>query len=209
MAASVRDAGTRIAADPDDLSVMHRAITRLVEVPEHAWRDAAPRFSSRTFAAGEHLVRASEPMPAFFFVVSGLARYYYLTPDGKEVNKAFHVEREFIGNVPTAAADAPSRFFVQALETTRVVVLPRAALTELYDRHPAWDRLGRLQAERVAALKIAREAELLLDSAETRYRSFLRDRPDLSERLPQYQIASYLGITDVALSRIRRRMRQR
>jgi len=80
-------------------------------------------------------------------------------------------------------------------------------LQELYDRHPVWERIGRIKAERLAIQKEFREKEFLLDTAETRYRRFLKEFPDLTDRIPQYYIASYLGITDVALSRIRKKMK--
>ena len=193
----------------DDLAALHRLLSGLIDVPEDQWLQASARFESRAFAVGEHLVRAGEPMPSFFFLAAGLVRFYYLTAEGKEANKAFHAESEFVGNFPSHAVNTPCRFFVQALEPTRAVLLPRAELVELYGRHHTWERLGRLQAERVAARKIEREAQLLLDSAQTRYETFLHERPELAKRLPQYHIASFLGITDVALSRIRRRMRGR
>ena len=66
-----------------------------------------------------------------------------------------------------------------------------------------WERLGRLLTEQLYIKKEQREAEFLLDDAPTRYRNFQKQYPGLEDRLPQYHVASYLGITPVALSRIR------
>jgi CRP-like cAMP-binding protein len=80
-------------------------------------------------------------------------------------------------------------------------------LNEFYDRHACWERLGRKNAEQLVLIKEAREKELLLDSLEVRYQRFLQEFPGLADRIPQYHIASYLGVTDVALSRIRKKIK--
>ena len=120
-------------------------------------------------------------------------------------NKAFAKESDFAGSISGIVSGAPSRFYIQALEDTDVLVLPTALIKEGYDRHPSWERLGRRLAERIALQKELREAAFLLDSAETRYHQFLQEFPDISNRIPQYHIASYLGITEVSLSRIRKK----
>jgi len=75
----------------------------------------------------------------------------------------------------------------------------------LRDRYLCWQEVAARYAEMLFAEKERREREFLSDDAATRYRTFLADSPDLESRLPQYFIASYLGITPVALSRIRGR----
>ena len=86
-------------------------------------------------------------------------------------------------------------------------MLPNQLLYKLYERHACWERLGRKNAENLALVKESREKELLLDSLEIRYRRFLKEFPGLADRIPQYHIASYLGVTDVALSRIRKKIK--
>jgi CRP-like cAMP-binding protein len=101
----------------------------------------------------------------------------------------------------------PCSFFIQALERTDTIVLPNRLLNELYDRHVCWERFGRKMAEHLVIIKEAREKELLLDSLEVRYQRFLKEFPSLVDRIPQYHIASYLGVTDVALSRLRQKIK--
>jgi len=79
----------------------------------------------------------------------------------------------------------------------------------LYDRHPIWDRIGRVLAEQMAIRKEARERELLLDPALVRFRRFAERYPELMEWLPQRQIAYYIGVTEQALSRLLRDWRTR
>ncbi|MCP4130618.1 MAG: hypothetical protein GY754_06515 [bacterium] len=115
------------------------------------------------------------------------------------------MENGIVGSVSSMIKHLPSRFYIQALEETETVLLTRSAVEELYDRHRCWDRFGRLYAEYALIYNETREGEIL-DSLEVRYLRFLETYRDILHRLPQYHIASYLGITDVALSRMRKRM---
>ena len=159
-----------------------------------------------SFSKGKYLVRAGEPNGGVYFINRGLVRFVYSTEDGKEFNKSFAAEGEFVGCLRSMLTSQPCRFSIQALEDCETLLLTNDHRQALYEKYPECERLGRLLAEQLALKKEAREAEFLLDSAEKRYRTFLADFPHLLGRLPQYHIASYLGITDVALSRIRRKM---
>lgn len=161
-------------------------------------------WSERTFERGRHLVRAGNAMDDAYFIVKGLVRYYYLTEEGKEFNKHFATAGDFAASMHSFVLQAPSPFFIQAIELTDTIVLPNNRLRQLFDRHVCWERLGRRIAERLALLKEEREKAFLLDSLRVRYSHFLETYPDLVHRIPQYHIASYLGVTDVALSRIRK-----
>ena len=143
----------------------------------------------------------------FYFINRGLVRFFYSTEDGKEFNKHFAMEHGFAGSFHSLLLNEPCGFFIQALEKTETIVLPNRVLHEFYDRHACWERIGRINAEWLALIKEAREKELLLDSLEVRYRRFLKEFPGLLNRIPQYHIASYLGVTDVALSRIRKKIK--
>lgn len=165
-----------------------------------------PWCRSRSFSAGDMLHRAGEVADRIYFINAGMVRLYYATPDGKEHNKSFAREHQFVGALQSTDAPLPSRFDIQALEPCQVVSMALAGLSRLYQESLPWANLGRLYMEQLAVRKTRREAAFLLDSAEQRYRDFLQEQPELMERLPLYHIASYLGITDVALSRIRRRV---
>jgi hypothetical protein len=117
------------------------------------------------------------------------------------------MENGVAGSYYSFLTDSPCGFSIQALEETETIVLPDLdTLNDLHDRHPCWERLSRKNVENLVFIKEAREKELLLDSLEVRYQRFLRLFPGLTERVPQYHIASFLGVTDVALSRIRKKI---
>ncbi len=166
-------------------------------------------FQSRRLAKGEDFLRAGDAGTRLAFVHAGLLRFYYTTADGKEVNKSFASERQFAGALGAYLTGQPARFGIQALEDCELLVADMAEIAGLAERHRCWETFRRLVAEQLYLRKEEREAELLLDSAETRYRRFLHRYPGLEGRIPQYHVAGYLGITPVALSRIRQRMKMR
>lgn len=89
------------------------------------------------------------------------------------------------------------------MEDSTLITVDYETYQELLGSHTCWQIVARKLAEMVFILKEKREAELLLNSAPERYQQFLTDYPDLETRVPQYHIASYLGITPESLSRIR------
>ena len=187
------------------LDKLKETFEQMVSIPESEWEHVVPYFSERTFQKNDFIVRAGELSNDFYFIIKGLVRYFYLTVSGKEFNKHFAMENRLAGSFQSLVLNKPCGFFIQALERTETLVLPNKLLTESFDRHVCWERIGRINAERLAIMKELREKEFLLDSLEIRYRRFLEEYPGLLNRVPQYHIASYLGVTDVALSRIKKK----
>jgi CRP-like cAMP-binding protein len=189
------------------LEHLKQRLQGIAPIPEEEWAEFSRGLAGRDFGAGENLLRANQVGREYFFIASGLVRMFYTTEDGKEFNKSFIAEGGIAGSLGSVLMGEASRFSIAALEPTSAVVIPAELMERLYGRHPCWERVGRRFAELLALKKERREAAFLLDDAETRYRDFQSEFPDLEQRIPLYHIASYLGITDVALSRIRKRLR--
>lgn len=193
--------------EQNSLEKFKSIVDRIVSVPEDEWEHFVQHLSERTFEKNDYVVRAGDVVNNFYFINKGLVRFFYCTEDGKEFNKHFAMENGFAGSFHSLILQEPCGFFIQTLEKTETIALPNRVLNEFYDRHACWERLGRKNAEQLVLIKEAREKELLLDSLEIRYRRFLKEFPGLVDRIPQYHIASYLGVTDVALSRIRKKIK--
>ena len=189
------------------IALFKNIIDKVVSVPEDEWAQFVPHLSFRTFDKNSFLVSAGEVVLNFYFILNGLVRFFYSTEDGKEFNKHFAMENGFAGSFHSLVRRAPCGFYIQALEKTETIVLPNHILNAFYDRHPCWERIGRKMAEQLLLIKEAREKELLLDSLDVRYQRFMKEFPGLSDRIPQYHVASFLGVTDVALSRIRKKIK--
>ena len=178
-------------------------IDALVAPPAPEWTRFQALFEPQTLQAGQFFIRAGDPSTRICFINAGLLRLFYQTPQGKEFNKSFAQENSFAGVYSAYLSDSPARFAIQALEDSRLLVAAFPDITGLFNGHRCWEKLGRLLSEQLYVKKEQREAEFLLDDAQTRYRNFQNQYPGLEDRLPQYHVASYLGITPVALSRIR------
>jgi len=186
--------------------VSHAAVrAALPSLPDASWDAIVPHLTSRSLTRGETLVRAGDTVDSVAFVRAGLLRMYYLRADGREFNKSFLGPGAFCGVLDALASGAPSRLSISALAATELTVLPWATFDALCRRDLAWSEVGRQMAQGLAVKKMRKEAGLLLDTAEQRYETFLAEFSELESVIADYQIASYLGITPEALSRIRRR----
>jgi CRP-like cAMP-binding protein len=177
-----------------------------VELSERQWGTLADLFRVRAFGAQEHLLYPGSRDFELLFVCEGLLRFYYLAEDGQESNKAFVGENALAGPLAASALNLPVIYGVETLEPTTLLAADFAAFVALYDEHPVFDRLGRKLAELLLTRKELRTRSLLQQSAKERFLEFRAHHPELLKRVPQYHIASYLGVTEVSLSRLKREL---
>jgi CRP-like cAMP-binding protein len=186
-----------------DLLTTVRAIA---DIPAEEEAKLASILVKEDLKKGDTFIREGDVPHKFAFVNNGLFRYYYVNGKGNEFTKGFFPENNFITSYTAMVRRQPSYYTVQALENARVLVIDYRKWQNLYHGHTCWMNLLFALVEKGYMKKEARERELLILSAEERYRSFLSEYPDLEKRVKQNLIASYLGITPVALSRIRKEM---
>jgi len=179
------------------------AVRRLAPVPPEQWVKLEAHLRPRRLAKGRAFIEPGQPSVEAAIVLSGLFRFYYTDAEGREATKAFRGPGEMLAAYAELLDERPSRTTIEALEDSEILVVRHDRFTALYKAHACWQELGRVIAEDHYRQRERREQELLLDSATERYRTFLKEKPDLAAKLPQKLIASYLGITPVALSRIR------
>ena len=169
----------------------------------------AALFETRVVGARDVLALPGSSAHEILFVARGLLRFYYPSDDGRESNKAFVAENEFAGALASANLGVPLLYGIEALEPSTVLAARYTDFAALMDADPAFERLGRKLAELILARKERRTRAFLLQSATERYQDLERLHPDLLQRVPLFHLASYLGITDVHLSRLRRGLIQR
>ena len=179
------------------------AIERISPLTEAAWHAVHARLSPRAVAAGEHLLRAGAIASRVCFLRQGLLREYYADAAGRESTRQFTSAGEFSGSLADLLSAAPAAVSIEALMPSTVVEADWLQLNLLAEQHPSLQKLLRRVAEQLYLRKTQREFEMLSLSATERYRRFAQRHPDLDARLHRHQVASYLGITAVHLSRIR------
>jgi CRP-like cAMP-binding protein len=142
------------------------------------------------------------------FVEHGVLRLYYLGLDGKQHNKTFVCAGDFVAALEALLCHTTSELSIQALTPSTLWVADYERFTAFYERDMYWQRLGRRFVEQVFVKKARREAEFLLCTAQERYAHFRRDHAELEDIVPDLHIASYLGITPEAFSRLKRDRRR-
>lgn len=160
-------------------------------------------FRPVSLARHDYFVRANELTYDVAFVQEGILRAFITSPDGVEYNKTFFAENDLMGIYYALLVKRPSHLSVQALTPCLLWVADYRQIEALFDQHPSIERLARIQAERLFLIKEQREIDLVMLDAKARYEKLQREFPDLEQRIPQYHIASHLGITPTQLSRIR------
>lgn len=172
--------------------------------PDEQWQAFSRLSQPRTLNKGAYWVRAGEPTGTIAFVAEGLLRMFYIREDGREFNKTFVTSPDFVGVLEALLTGETSRLSVQCLESTTLLEFDYATASALYDQHAYWQRFGRLFTERLYVKKARREAALLMDTPAHRYRAFREQHAALEQRVADYHIASYLGVTPETLSRLRK-----
>ncbi|WP_426734895.1 Crp/Fnr family transcriptional regulator [Myxococcus faecalis] len=173
------------------------------------WDTVAPLLRARTLRKGEFLFHVGEVRPCIFIVTKGWVKMVYETTEGGAWVKAFAGEGTCFASLVALAPGGVTSFSTQAVVESRVEQLDFAQVRRLAARHLEWQRAVSRAFEVYGLRKEKREMELLTLSAEERYQRFLDEHPDLAPLLAQRDIASYIRVTPVALSRIRARMRAR
>ena len=151
------------------------------------------------------LVEEGQVARELYFINRGCLRFYY-NRDGDEITGFIFLENMFATALDSFLQQEPSAQIVETLEDCELLVISYSALQQLYDYSTNFQIFGRKLAEQrlVNAQRIL--SSYILDSPEERYRKLLATQPEWLLRVPQHYIASFLGITPVSLSRIRKRM---
>ncbi|MGJ4789016.1 Crp/Fnr family transcriptional regulator [Leptospira koniambonensis] len=182
---------------------IYQTVNQVSPIPKEVWKKSEQLYTIRKLEYGDFLIKQGARPTEFAFVFSGVLREYYLTDQGNEYIKSFNFPGDFTGSYFDLLTEQPSTCNIRAITNCELAVAKFSEFRKLFSQDIAWERLGRIFAENLFLKKARREYELLALSAEERYDLLLESRPDIEELIPQYHIASYLGITPVSLSRIR------
>lgn len=161
-------------------------------------------FTEKYIKKGEHFLSEGSVCRSVAMVKSGLVRYY-INDDGNEGTYYFGSEGDFVCDYESFLPQLPTNKNIQALEDTSLYIISHDGLQQLYEGLKEGERLGRLAIEQVFVNTIQQLSSFYKDAPEVRYQRFLKTFSAISQRVPQYYIASYVGIKPQSLSRIRKR----
>ncbi len=180
----------------------------LPDMEAQSWERCAALMTLRHIPKGGFLLKPGQVCNHVSFINRGLTKLYYLE-DGREIIMDFFTENCYVTDYASFLTRKPSGQYIEALEDTEVVELDYEGVQAIYDTVPEGNRIGRYIAEELFILLVQWLGEIKSLTPEQRYERLSIDRPELLQRAPQYMIASFLGITPEALSRIRARRGKR
>lgn len=162
-------------------------------------------FKPRLYRKRQYVLQEGDICNQFNFIVRGCLRMYKVDDKGNTHILQFASENWWLGNIGSFHERKPSELNIDAIEDTMVLQISYDNLTLLYTNAPKFDRIFRVLIENSFVSLQKRLLQNISSTAEERYHSFLDSYSHLSNRLPQTQIASFLGITPEFLSRLRKR----
>jgi len=178
----------------------------LTPVSSENWKKFFGLFTSKILKKGDCFISDGQLAKEIGFLESGIIRAYYRNSAGIEYNKHFFINPCFIGGYASLITGKRNQIIQEALTDCTILVANYSHIQALYHTCPDIERGARMLAEQFFVQKEQREIEIVLLDADKRYQIFQKEFPLLEQQIPQYQIASYLGITPTQLSRIRKKL---
>ncbi|HEY7290054.1 MAG TPA: Crp/Fnr family transcriptional regulator [Vicinamibacterales bacterium] len=166
-------------------------------------------FLVKALRAGDFLQRAGDVTTHAAFVAKGCLRNYVIDAKGKEHIVQFAPETWWLADSTSLMGGTPSPYFIDAVEASEVLLIDARSHQKIVERVPGYALAFRTGLQKHAAAKDKRIATSLSASAEERYQEFLKTYPSIALRVPQWMLASYLGVSPETVSRIRKNLSRR
>ncbi|MFT6802616.1 MAG: CRP-like cAMP-binding protein [Salibacteraceae bacterium] len=173
---------------------------------EATWDRILPFFKEETLQKNDYFAEENKTARKIAFLKTGVVRAFFINQEGKDYNKQFFVGQSIIGAYTSLLTGKQNLIAQQALTDCVMYTCEYKSLTTLFDTYPDLERFARKIAEYYFLEKEKKEIEIVLLDASQRYILFQEEFPTLEQRIPQFHIASYLGVSATQLSRIRRQL---
>ena len=181
--------------------VLFDFISKYISLTENEKNAVVSLDIFRSIKKGTTLLKEGQKSQDYYFVLKGCIRKYYII-DGEEKTTAFFTEMETL-TPHCVKNNAPSEYFISCVEDTILIVANPDMEVEIFTKFPKFEIMCRILSEELLAKQQIDFDEFKTSSPEQRYLNLLQNRPDLIQRVPQHQLASYLGIKQQSLSRLR------
>ncbi len=179
-------------------------LQKRVAITDEQFAMISDKLKVKTFDKNEMILMSGDVSSAGYFVLSGLLRCYSIDSKGKAHIIQFAPEQWWLSERNGMFFNEPSEFFIDAIEATKAVAMPKDFINEAAKHVPCMNDLNNTMLNNSIRFMQRRINMLLSATAEERYLNFIQLYPNLTLRVPQWMIASYLGITPESLSRVRK-----
>ncbi|RWZ58560.1 Crp/Fnr family transcriptional regulator [Halobacillus fulvus] len=186
--------------------ILIRYMKRFTDLDDQSLDRIASEVPVASFQKGTTLLHQGEVPEKCYFILKGCIRKYTVDEEGKETTVNFYTEEQSVTIFNRHSPDQASKYSLDCVEDCALVVGDLATEQDSYDANPALEAMTRKMIEEDVGAMHDDFALFISSTPEDRYRNLLEKRPDLITRVPQHQLASYLGITPESLSRIKKRL---
>lgn len=185
---------------------LKKILIDLIQLTETEWDSLKEKLFRQEYKAKSIIIREGKMADCIYFIENGILRTYYLQ-DGKEINTYFACDGQFITSYSSFISQTPSHEYLETIESSIVYSISFATMNELFKIASKFEKLGRIMAEKNYLCVIDRTRKMQTLTAKQKYLDFI-DSYDkkIVQRVPQHQIASYLGIAPESLSRVRKQI---
>ncbi len=187
------------------MEMLKRFMDDMIPTRKLGWNFFSSKFKEESFKKKAVLLKIGETENYLSFIESGAARLY-IPKDENDVTVKFFFEHQFVAAYDSFLTQTPSRYQIETLSETILLRISYQDLQEVYKKTENGNLIGRKMAEALFMEKAQRELAMLNQTAEERYLDLFSSHPRLLKEIPLKYIASYIGVTPQALSRIRRRI---
>ncbi|MFD1615621.1 Crp/Fnr family transcriptional regulator [Gelatiniphilus marinus] len=179
-------------------------LVSLVPFTQTELQDILAHFKKESVSKNQILVRQGQICNALYFVEHGMGRSYYLNEGGKEITQWFFGVGKFMTSVDSFFQQSPSLYYLEVLEDSVLYRISKSDLDALFYKYPKMEKMGRLASTEMLTRVVNKLNAIQFQTARERYDYMLSEFPDIAYRVPLGHIASYLGMTQETLSRIRK-----
>ena len=181
-------------------------LSEILEIPKEAVTQCSNFYGSTKVLKNQFLLKTGEVCNGTYFVEKGLLRMYSIDKNGKEHIIQFAPEKWLISDRSSLYFNEKSNYYIEAVEESEILVLTKDFFANINLEFPNTVENNDLLLQKHIRNLQNRVNSLLSDTAEERYMSFIKMYPDILLRVPQWMVASYLGITPESLSRVRKEL---
>ena len=185
--------------------VLRAHLEQIIPLTDEEFTFIASHFILKKYKKHQFLIQEGMLVKYVYFVVSGLLKLVHTDDTGKQQIISFAMEDWWISDLYSFLTGTPATQHIEALEESEVLQIEKDDLERLYIEIPKFDRLMRILLQNAFIATQQRILASISQTAEEQYLNFIKKYPALEQRVPQHQIASYLGITPETISRIRRK----
>lgn len=184
-------------------TVLADLIQKITALNEEQLTAVLSRFKPLTVKKQEHLLERGMIADQLFFISKGCLRLYYSTEDHSIATRFMAFEHTFLTSIVSFISGEPSTEYIQAVETSELMVISRHDFFHLRETIPAWDKIYIYILEYGLTVITSKLNSLLTQNAADRYRNLLKNNPELIQRLSNSNLAAYLNISPETLSRLK------